>query len=1055
VKEFLADLHIHSHYSRATSKESTPEEYHRWACLKGLGLLGTGDCTHPGWREELRGKLERGDDGLYMLRDDLRDRVEDDLPPSCRKEVRFVPSAEISCIYKKAGRTRKIHILLILPDLEAAERLSEELSKIGNLESDGRPILGLDAKALFEIVLEVSPESLYIPAHIWTPHFSLFGANSGFDAMEECFEELTPHIAALETGLSSDPPMNWRLSALDPFPLVSHSDAHSPKNLAREADVFRAELSYEGLRKALRGEGEDRLLGTLEFYPEEGKYHYDGHRSCGVRWHPRQTIRAGGICPVCGRKVTVGVLHRVEELADRPEGVRPPSARPYESLVPLPEVIGDALGTGAETKKVQNLYRRLLSRIGPELFILREAPLEDISRVDPLVAEGVRRVRERELEVLPGYDGEYGKVRVFREGEREKLRGQVALIELPSQKRAKSPEPVLTVAPPRTAEEIAAPEPSRGLDPSQEEAVCSPGPVVVVAGPGTGKTRTLAHRAARLIREGVPPEHIAAVTFTNRAAGEMRERARSIVGEEARGVWTGTFHSLCLELLRGIGGRNFRVVDDIEARSILEEVLVERREKGRISTLYEALCRVRARGEDGGELLEAYRKRLREYGLWDYEELLWEAVNLLRDPEVLEAARRRFWHVLVDEFQDVNLPQYKLVRLLAGSGEGLFVIGDPDQAIYGFRGADYRFFLRLREDFPDAHWVYLETSYRCPAPLLSAARHLISHNHDRLPGKLRAHRNEGPKVRLLRPSSELAEGIAVVREIGRMVGGATMLQASGGSGDARSFGDFAVLFRTARQAEVLEECFLKEGLPYRVVGGRGFLEEPSVRGALAFFRFLLDPQDPLRIRMVLSEGPFAVPPGDRERASELVLKGDWRGPLVRLRDVLEVFRGVEGEPAREAIRRWIDAFGEDGHLVRLQRLAEGRGTLRDFLETLPLYRDGDYERRGEGPPTEAVSLMTLHAAKGLEFPVVFIVGVEEGLLPHEDGDVEEERRLFYVGMTRAKEELVLSAARSRTVRGRRVELPPSRFLDELPQDLVVRETPGPRKRRTSSQLSLF
>ena len=1048
MRTFSADLHIHSHYSRATSRESTPEEYHRWACLKGLSLLGTGDCTHPGWREELREKLERSDDGLYRLRADLRARVEADLPSSCRRKVRFVPSAEISCIYKKADRTRKIHILLILPDLEAAERLFGELSKIGNLESDGRPILGLDAKVLFDIVLEVSPESLYIPAHIWTPHFSLFGANSGFDAMEECFEDLIPHIAALETGLSSDPPMNWRLSALDPFPLVSHSDAHSPKNLAREADLFEAELSYGGLSRALRGEGEDRLLGTVEFFPEEGKYHYDGHRSCGVRWHPRQTICAGGICPVCGRKVTVGVLHRVEELADRPEGFRPPSARPYESLVPLPEVIGDALSAGPNAKKVEDLYHRLLSRIGPELFVLREAPLEDISKVDLLVAEGVRRIREGELEVLPGYDGEYGKVRVFREGEREKLRGQVALIELPSRERTESPELSFPAVQSRTRGEVV-PEPSAGLDPSQEEAVNSPGPVVVVAGPGTGKTGTLAHRAARLIWEGVSPEYIAAVTFTNRAAGEMRERVRSIVGEEARGVWAGTFHSLCLELLRGIGGRSFRVVDDVEARGILEEVLVAREEKGRASALYEALCRARARGEEGGELLAAYRKRLREYGLWDYEELLWDALDLLGDPEALREARERFQHLLVDEFQDVNLPQYKLVRLLAGGGEGLFVIGDPDQAIYGFRGADYRFFIRLREDFPGARWVYLETSYRCPAPLLRAAWHLISHNPDRLPGKLRAHRNEGPKVRLLRPSSELAEGIAVVREIGRMVGGATMLQAQGEPGEARSFGDFAVLFRTARQAEVLEECFLKEGLPYRVVGGRGFLEEPSVRGALAFFKFLLNPQDPFRIRMVLSEGPFALPPGER------VLRGEWRGTLGRLREALEAFRGVEDKPARDAVLRWVNAFGEDEHLLRLLRLAEGRGTLRDFLETLPLYRDGDYERRGEGPPTEAVSLMTLHAAKGLEFPVVFIVGVEEGLLPHEDGEVEEERRLFYVGMTRAKEELVLSAARSRTVWGRRVELPPSRFLEELPKDLVVHESPGPRRRRTSSQLSLF
>jgi len=1046
---FLADLHIHSHYSRATSKEATPEEYHRWACLKGLSLLGTGDCTHPGWREELRKKLVREEDGLYTLRPDLRAEVEEKVPPSCRREVRFVPSTEISCIYKKGGRTRKIHVLIVLPDLESADRLSGELSKIGNLESDGRPILGLDAEVLFEIVLDACPDSLYIPAHIWTPHFSLFGANSGFDSIEECFGQLSSRIAAMETGLSSDPPMNWRLSALDPFPLVSHSDAHSPKNLAREADIFDAELSYEGLSRALRGGGRDELIGTIEFYPEEGKYHYDGHRSCGLRWHPRQTIRAGGICPVCGRKVTVGVLHRVEELADRPEGVRPPSARGYESLVPLPEVIGDALGAGPESKKVKELYFRLLSRIGPELFVLREAPLEEVSKVDPLVAEGVRRVRERELEVLPGYDGEYGKVKVFREGERAKLRGQASLMEVPEEPQA--PELPIPEVVPRPREVAVPQEPSHILDPSQEEAVNSPGPVVVVAGPGTGKTRTLAHRAVRLVRDGVPPGCIAAVTFTNKAAGEMRERILGLAGKEAEGIWTGTFHSLCLEILRD-RGKDFEVVDDLEATRILEEVMAELGEKGRVQATYESLCRIRARGEEGGKLLDAYRRRLKAYGLWDYEELLWDAVELLEDPEVLGKVRDRFRHVLVDEFQDVNLPQYKLVRLLAGDGKGLFVIGDPDQAIYGFRGADYRFFFRLKEDFPQARWVYLRTSYRCPEPILMAARHIISHNPDRFPVKLSAHRKEGPRIRLLRPSSELAEGIAVVREIGRMVGGATMLRAGGET--ERSFGDFAVLFRTMHQVDVLEECFLKEGLPYRVVGGRGFLEEPSVRGALAFFRFLLDPQDPFRARMVLSEGPFSLPPAEREKASRRITEGDW-GRLGRLREVLEEFEGMEDKPAQEAVKKWTEIFGEDGHLLRLMRLAEGRGSLRDFLGMLPLYKDGDYERRGEGARTEAVSLMTLHAAKGLEFPVVFVVGVEEGLLPHAEGDPEEERRLFYVGMTRAKEELILSAAKSRILHGRRAELPPSRFLRELPEDLVVRETPGPRRRRTSSQLSLF
>ena len=406
---YIGDLHIHSRYSRATSKDCTPEHLDLWARRKGIHIVGTGDFTHPAWREELKEKLEPAEDGLYVLKDGYRIK-EDPVPGG--KIPRFVVTGEISSIYKKNGKTRKVHSLILLPGLEDAERISARLEQIGNIHSDGRPILGLDCRDLLEIVLELCPRAVYVPAHIWTPHFSMFGAFSGFDTVEECFEDLTSYIHAVETGLSSDPPMNWRVSALDRFQLISNSDAHSPAKLGREANLFDIPLSYEGLYRAIQtGEG---LGGTIEFFPEEGKYHMDGHRKCGLCLTPSETVKYNGKCPVCGRKITIGVSHRIGELADRPEGYVKPGAKPFESLVPLPEVIGASVGRGAAGVKVQREYRRLLAELGPEFEILRNIPPEDIRcAAGDRMAEGIRRLRNGQVECVPGFDGEYGVIRLF------------------------------------------------------------------------------------------------------------------------------------------------------------------------------------------------------------------------------------------------------------------------------------------------------------------------------------------------------------------------------------------------------------------------------------------------------------------------------------------------------------------------------------------------------------------------------------------------------------------------------------------------------------------
>ena len=407
----IADLHIHSRFSMATSKEGTPENLDFWARKKGISLIGTGDFTHPVWREELKERLVSEGNGLYRLRDAY---VKEESRKFPGEGTRFVVSGEISSIYKKNGKTRKVHNVILLPSLEAADAMAQRLEKIGNIHSDGRPILGLDSHDLLEMMLDVCPEGILIPAHIWTPHFSVLGAKSGFDSVEECFEELAPYIHALETGLSSDPAMNWRISKLDRYQLVSNSDAHSPSKLGREANLLDIDCSYEGLYRAIQtGEG---LEGTVEFFPAEGKYHFDGHRKCGVSLSPVEAERLGGICPVCGKKLTMGVDHRVEQLADRAEGFVKKDGKKYESLVPLPEVVAACMGYSTASKKVQGCFEQMIQTLGTEFGILRNVPSEDIkSCAGERIAEGIENVRTGNVKRIPGYDGEYGKIELFDE----------------------------------------------------------------------------------------------------------------------------------------------------------------------------------------------------------------------------------------------------------------------------------------------------------------------------------------------------------------------------------------------------------------------------------------------------------------------------------------------------------------------------------------------------------------------------------------------------------------------------------------------------------------
>ncbi len=406
--KFIADLHLHSKYSRATSREMEVETLSLWAKRKGIKLLGTGDFTHPLYLLDLKSKLRPLGSGLFAR-------------PEDPDGTHFMLTAEVSNMFTQRGKGRRVHTLIFAPSFEVVERINAQLGKLGKISSDGRPIFGFSAKDLVKMVLDVSPDCLLIPAHAWTPWFSIFGANSGFNSIEECFEEETKHIRAIETGLSSDPEMNWRLSALDEITLISNSDAHSPSKIGREANIFNCDLSYAAIAEAIRTKDPRKILFTIEFFPEEGKYHFDGHRNCKILFAPQETRKNKGLCPVCGKRLTVGVMNRVEELADRPEGVISPKAIPTLHMVPLDEIIADALGVGTNASSVEKEYLRLIEKGGSEFDILLELAPEDLaSFTPPLILEGILRVRQGRLKITPGYDGVFGKIQIVSSLEREK-----------------------------------------------------------------------------------------------------------------------------------------------------------------------------------------------------------------------------------------------------------------------------------------------------------------------------------------------------------------------------------------------------------------------------------------------------------------------------------------------------------------------------------------------------------------------------------------------------------------------------------------------------------
>jgi uncharacterized protein (TIGR00375 family) len=1029
---FVADLHIHSYLSRATSKELNLEQLQCWAQRKGIAVVATGDFTHPRWFAELREKLVPAGDGLYALREESARAVDAEVPAACRAPVRFMLSVEVSSIYSRGDRVRKVHNLIYAPDFESAARVSSRLARIGNIESDGRPILGVDSRDLLEITLASSPDAFLIPAHIWTPWFSALGSQSGFNSISECFADLADHVFAVETGLSSDPAMNWRLSALDRYALVSSSDAHSPDKLGREANLFDCDLSYFAMRDALRARGAG-FLGTLEFFPEEGKYHADGHRKCEVVMTPEESAACGKTCPRCGKPLTGGVLGRVAALADRPAGFRPEGAKLFASLVPLPEVLGEVLGVGAGSKSVRSSCQKLVERVGPELTVLRDAPLEDLDREGPpLLAEALRRMRAGEVIRQAGYDGEYGVVRMFNEEERLRLLAQTAFaftgVAVAPAEKTKAASAM------RPASEETATDHLGGPNLEQEAAIAhDEGPLLVVAGPGTGKTRTLVERIARLLRDrAAAPAEITAITFTRKAATELRERLAALPGTRASGISVQTFHALGLDLLRTHAAAaglppHFAILDEVGRQALLARVhaqvgactLSPARAGSAISAAKAALIAPADATPELAAVYAAYEKALASAASVDFDDLVGRAVHLLQtDQAVLASARRRCRHLLVDEYQDINAAQYRLVRLLAPAERltNLCVVGDPDQAIYGFRGSDPSYFARFAADYPGARTLTLARNYRSVAAVVRLATAVIERTPGRAGRPLQPLHARGSKVIGQVLADERAEADYIAAEIEAQVAGTSFLSMDAGraaDGHGLAFHQIAVLVRLSAQADVIEEALDRAGIPCHRRGDDAFAARPHVADILAKLRRHVE--------------HHAVDK-DCEPVAELLatLVPNAAADQRRLR-------------ALDLLRAFAVPFASDAAA---------------FLSEMALARETDLQYL-----PQKVALLTLHASKGLEFPLVFIAGCEDGLLPLRlpwlpPADVEEERRLLYVGVTRAQQRLILTAASHRTLAGRAVENRPCPFLDDLPSDLLATSRSAPRRRK-ARQLSLL
>ena len=1050
--KFTADFHIHSHFSIATSKQLIPEYLDYWAKLKGITVIGTGDFTHPGWIKELKEKLEPAEQGLFKLKKEYLLNLPNfkNLASFKEREVRFLLTSEISSIYKKNGKVRKVHNVIFSPDFETVEKIQQSLIKIGgNITSDGRPILGLDSRNLLEICLKASENIFFVPAHIWTPWFSVLGDKSGFDTIEECFEDLTENIFAVETGLSSNPPMNWICSFLDKFTLISNSDAHSPEKLGRNANRFDTELSYNAITNALKIGNPKEFLGTIDLFPQEGKYHYDGHRKCGICWDPLETLKNERICPVCGKKVTVGVMNRVVQLSDRDEYRK--NIIPFQSIIPLKEIISEIEGVGPNSKKVSKIYFNILQNLGSELDILLDLPIEKIKEFDQIYAEAIKRMRNNGIYIQEGFDGEFGIIKVFHDDDIKALKSQDSLfgdfyeLQIPPKRnlinfdleefhKLKLEQETSQSKEIQNEISFSKSDLMESLNPEQQKAVEHfTGSAMIIAGPGTGKTRVIAVRIANLIqKKKIKPENILAITFTNKAAEEMKNRIINLLDDKtADKISISTFHAFGYNLLKqniqktGRKG-NFSIIDENDKKRIISQNFqVEKNQINKISNQIAKLKQELKFSDDISDknlekIFSSYENIVREQNIFDLDDLIYQSDRLFQQyPEILSQTQKKFQWILIDEFQDINFAQYEMIKFLTPDKKpNLCVIGDPNQAIYGFRGSDVKFIKKFIEDFPKTTIYKLQKSYRCSENILTASHKIISSKTveesflQGIPSDV--------KIKISENSSDKSEAEFVARTIEQMMGGLGFFSMDSAVTEGQeneeigSLSDFAVLCRIKAQLKSLEKAFIDHKIPYQMVGTESLFANEPVKTIIEILRF---GQNPEQVFL-------------KEKISKTLKVGD-------LTFLQEISQKTVTEIIQILIEKYFPINENEEELQKFIDFSTNFQDLPNLLKNIALGTEIDIFQ----PELEKVSLMTLHAAKGLEFQCVFIVGCEDGLLPYslfesQKSDVEEERRLLYVGMTRAKKFLFLTNANKRFLIGKEYKLKRSPFLDRIENELI-------------------
>jgi len=1063
--KFIADFHIHSHYSLATSKELKPEHLDYWAALKGVQVVGSGDFSHPSWTRELREKVQPTGNGLFTLKDEFK------IDKKQKQNTSFLLTAEISNIYKKSGKTRKVHNVIVAPDFETVEKIQNELLRLKfNITSDGRPILGMDSKDLLDLVLNINENIMFIPAHIWTPWFSVLGDKSGYDSVQECYEELTKHIYAVETGLSSDSPMNWMCSHLDNFTLLSNSDAHSPDRLGRNANIFDTELSYQAIYDAIKFPEKKEFVGTIDLFPQEGKYHYDGHRKCGICWTPLETLKHNEICPVCNKKITVGVMNRVAQLSDRSNIYERKNQSSFFHLIPLKELLSEILGVGDTSKSLTANYFSILQKYGSELDILMNIPVEEFRKNQHhALAEALQRMRNEEIFIDEGYDGEYGSIKVFKSGEKKKPAKDALFhlgdTELPRATkrplinfdmdeflRLKNLSDIEIESKKNKIKKVFE-NPVDELNEQQLNAVNHfEGAAFIIAGPGTGKTKVLTLRIFNLIKnKNILPSTILAVTFTNKAANEMLQRLKELAKNEfdVTKLHCKTFHAFGLELIRKYCYHVLRKPEFIIIKDDDKEIIFSQYidcDKKQIKKIIDEISKAKQQSDfvfenqESQKLFEQYNKYLSENNLVDFDDLIYLTVNLLKQyPEILKEEQQNYQWILVDEFQDINAGQYELIKLLTGENQNLFVIGDPNQAIYGFRGADVKFVNQFLTDFPDATTYQLTKSYRCSERILRASEDIIE-NETLLEGL-----QTGVKINISRHATDKAEAENIARTIEKITGGMRFFSidsnvtAGTENSDSLGLSDIVVLTRTRQQLKVVEKAMNDHGIPFQSTSEESIFAVEPLCYIIDFLKLINQPANQFTF--------------DKLKKRKLIKS---------IKEIEKI--NPQNKTVENYVNYLVDTyFSETLNINDLE--------FRQFLAWTKLFDENlsgflDFATLGNGmdlykPNIENVSLMTLHASKGLEFKAVFIAGCEDGLIPYtlyrKDTDVAEEKRLLYVGMTRAEEQLFLSSAENRFVINRIMNLSRSPFIDSIEKELVELQKRQSKAKevKASPQMSLF